>query len=202
MISQHLGKEGQGYLVELTRSKNIRIVNSAVEALGTFSPDADAKTRLKELAAGSPNEALREHALRSLLLQSVDPALADQAWGLKAFDDGFRVMAIEWWAKHNPDRAREVCLSVLAGNEDYPVRIAACQALGVVKEAPEGHPVFDALIRVATENSYRPRTTAIRALGSLGNPGAIPVLKSISPYAPGGVIGSANASIKKLEGSN
>jgi aminopeptidase N len=198
-IAQRLGKEGEGYLVELSRNPQIRVVNSAVEALGGFPQSPETVARLAELASSHPNEALREHALRALLAQSSDPALAERAWGLEAFDDGFKVMAIEWWSKHAPDVARKRSLAILAGKEDEPLRIAACQALGVVKEGTDGHSVLDELVKVATENSYRARIAAIRSLGSLGNPSAVPVLKGIPTHSPGGVLGTAAQAIEELQ---
>jgi aminopeptidase N len=197
MIAQGLGKPGEDYLVSLTHRGDVRLANTAVEALGKFAQIDATRVRLDEIATTSPNEAVREHALRSLLAQSDDPKLADRAWATHAFDDGFRVMAIEWWAKHDPEKARAVSLQVLGGTEDDPVRIAACQALGTVKGDQK---VCDALIKVATENSYRARLSAIRALGSLGNPAAIPVLEGFTKYEPGAVLGTAGASLKQLRG--
>jgi len=198
LIIDRLGKPGEDYLLELTNGKDIRVVNSAVEALGRFPQSDGTKARLTQLSETHPNEALREHALRSLLNQSDDPKLAEHAWSLHAFDDGFRVMAMEWWAKHDPDKARSTALQVLAGKEDDPIRIASCQALGVVKG---DQTVCDALLKVATENSYRARLTAIRALGSLGNPAAIPVLEGFSKYEPGAVVGTASQVLERLKSS-
>jgi aminopeptidase N len=196
LIAGRLGSEGQDYLVELTNSPDIRIANSAVEALGGFPQSAAAVMRLKDLAASHPNEALREHAMHSLLLQGSDASWASQAWGTSAFDEGFRVMALEWWASHDALKAREVSLQVLSGTEPEPVRIAACNALGRVKG---GHEVLEALRRVATENSYRARLAAIRALGELGDSAALPTLQGVSRFEPGGIVGAAAASVKQIQ---
>ncbi len=197
-IIPHLGADANARLLELTHDSDIRVANAAMMRLGMFPQDAGTVARLTEIANTSPNELMREHATQALLMQSTDPALANAAWGKKSFDDLYQVVALDWWSKHDPDHARVVALTVLAGTSDEPVRAAAVQALATVKEKPGEHAVFDALSKVALENSYRTRMAAIRALGELGNPDAVAVLKSISPDSAGGVLGTRDAALKQL----
>jgi hypothetical protein len=198
MIAGRLGEGGESYLLELTHSPNVRIVSSAVLALAAMPQSARAVARLEELVQTNGNEALREQAMRALLAQTTDESLAKKSWSLKAFDDGFQGMALGWYAKHAPETARTMDLQILAGYADEPIRVAACQGLAVANHGHGDREVFAALAKVAQENSYFARVAAIRALGSLGDPEAIPVLKAISPYSPGGVVGSSQASLKLL----
>ena len=133
-----------------------------------------------------------------LLDWSSDAALADRLWKSRAFDDGYRVMAMNWYGKNRPDAARTMALSVIAHPDSEPLRIAAIRVLGQVKEASGSHDVYDALVAVANENSYGARAAAVTALGQVGNKAAIPLLTKISEHAPNGIEGAAKAALKAL----
>ena len=198
MIASKLGQEGVETLLELSHNTDPRIVNSAVTELGKLKLDAKAIARLTDIANKNPNEAIREHATQSLLNNSTDPELAAQTWKKKAFDDGYRVMALDWWAAHAPDAVRTKALEILKHPDAEPVRVAAVRVLGVVKDLPGEEVVFKALIPIAQETSYAARNAAIHSLASLGNKSAIAVLKPISVHAPDGIKGSALAAISQL----
>lgn len=200
MIAGHMGQEGEGFLLELTHNPDKRVVNSAIQAMESLKADDVARGRLSEIADTDPNEAVREKATEALLGWTDDPALAKKAWKEKAFDDGFRKEALEWWGKHEPDEARSRCLAFIAHPDSEPVRITAIQVLGRVKEAPESRKVYNALAAVAQETSYWARLAAVQGLGDLGSKDAIAVLEPITHHGPEGIRGAAEAAIKKLKG--
>jgi len=199
LIANRVGQDGESFLLELTRNPDARIVNSAVVALGHLTQGESSVARLKQIANGHPNEAVREHATQALLNGTKDSDLAQHAWSLKAFDDGYRVMAIEWWGAHAPDAAREKCLAILKNPDSEPLRVAAIRVLGQLKEKADGQAVYQALIKVAQETSYAARGAAINALAQLGNKGAIPILKRFITHAPGGIRGAAANAVSQLE---
>jgi aminopeptidase N len=199
LIAPKLGAAGKSTLLDLTRSANMRVVDAVVNALGDMPIDAVTQARLVYLSRNSSNPTLREHSVRALLNQTTDPAFAARAWETKAFDDGFRVLALKWWAKNDAALARSRSLEILAGEETEPLQLAACGVLGQVGDGPNGHLAFDALIKVAQENSYRCRATAIQALGQLGNRAALPILRAIPEDSSSGVLGAAQDAIRQLE---
>ena len=198
LIANKVGQEGTPFLLELTRKSDVRVVNSAVVALGRVQPTDTIVTRLKQIANTYPNEAVKEHAVQSLLNGATDASLAQNAWNSRAFDDGFRVMAIEWWGTHDPALARQKCLEILKKPDSEPLRVAAIRVLGRVKEKGEDTSVYQALIKVAQETSYAARVAAINSLGQLGNKAAIPILTPFMTHGPGGVRGTASAAVAAL----
>lgn len=198
MACDHMGPEGEAYLLELTHHTDQRVVNSAVTALGRMKPSAAGEARLREIGANDPNEAVRESAMQALLNNATDKALAERLWTRHAFDDGYRVMAMNWMARNEPDRARALALAFLGHPNSEPVRVACLNALGTVKDAPGDHRVYEALIKVAEETSYWARIAAINALGQLGDKDAIAVLKPFTEHGPGGVVGAASGAVSAL----
>ncbi|MHB8635565.1 MAG: M1 family aminopeptidase [Fimbriimonadaceae bacterium] len=198
IIADHLGAEGESYLLEMTMDPDQRVVNSAVAALGRLKDSPAGIARLRSLAARDPNEAVRENATQALLNNSTDSAFAARVWQMHAFDDGYRVMALSWMGKNEAAKARALALKVVAHPDSEPVRVAALNVLGVVKDAAGGHAVYDALIKVAEETSFAARTAAINALGQLGDKAAIQVLKPFTKHGPGGVEGAAQGAIDAL----
>jgi aminopeptidase N len=198
MIARKLGEDGSDYLIELTHHSDKRVLVAAVDALGALKTKPAFVDRLQQIAKSDPNEAVREHAMKAVLDWSTDPDLAKQVWGMKAFDDGYRRMAVEWWGAHEPDEARTRALDFLANSDSEPVRVVAIQVLGRVKDVPGEHTVFSALVKVAQETSYGARAAAIRSLAQLGDKDAIPILQPITTHAPNGIEGAAKAAIEAL----
>ena len=198
MIANKVGEEGKLYLLELTHKSDQRIVNTSVLALESLKPDESITARLREIAKSSPNETVREHAMQGVLNAKKDSAFAQQVWGMNAFDDGYRKMVVEWWGKNDPDFARKKCLDLLAHPVSEPVRIAAIQVLGRVKEKGEDDAVYRALISVAKETTYAARGAAIDALGQLGNKNAIAVLQPFTSRAPNEIQSKSRAVIDQL----
>ncbi len=198
MVASHIGQEGVSYLFELSHSSDAKVVNAAVAALETLKQSDNVLQRLREISKASPNEAIREHAMQGLLNWNTDAKFAQSVWGMKAFDDGYRKMALEWWGTSNADEARARCLAILKNPDSEPLRVTAIQVLGRVKEKEGEHKVFAALASVAMETSYAARIAAINSLAQLGDKSVTPLLKSIIGHAPGGVQGTAQAAIDHL----
>jgi len=198
MIARHMGQDGVDFLGELSRNPDKRVVNAAVIALGSLKPDTKILPVIQEIADHDPNEAVREHATQALLNWSTDSGLAEKVWKMHTFDDGYRRMALNWWADHSPEVARKYSLAILKNPDSEPLRVTAISVLGDVKEAPGEHSVYDALIAVAQETSYSARRTAISALAQLGNKAAIPILEPFTLHGPGGIRGTAAAAVAAL----
>ncbi len=199
LICGHIPFDGGSYLLELTHNKDPRVVNAAVVAMGNLRFSGDFESRLKEIAQYDTNELIREHATQALLNWSTDRTFANKVWTMKSFDDGYRRMALDWYAKHAPGDARDTCLDYLTHSDSEPVRVKAIQILGNLKEEPGQQDIFNALVPIAKETSYNARAAAVIALGQLGNKKAIPVLEPITLHAPNGIRGLAKASIEQLK---
>lgn len=197
-IAGTMNEEGEGFLLELTHNQDERVVNAAVTRLDSLKPSDICSARLEQVAASDPNEIVREHATKALMDWKNDPAYATKVYGMKAFDDGYRRMALAWYGDHAPEQARQKALEVLEYPDSEPLRETAIQVLGKVKERPGETAVFDALIKVAQENSYWSRIAAINALAGLGNRDAVPVLRPLILHSPGGVRGAAQAAVDAL----
>lgn len=198
MIARHMAQDGAAFLNELTHNSDKRVVNAAVVALGALKPDPKILPRIQAIADKDSNETVREHASQTLLNWSTDDKLAQKVWTMRAFDDGYRQMALNWWAKTAPDVARSKSLAILKNPDSEPLRVTAIQVLGQVKERPGKHVVYDALIAVAQETSFSARRAAISSLALLGNKAAIPMLQPFTLHAPGGIRGAASSAIATL----
>jgi len=198
LIANHIGADGEGYLIFLARNQDQRVVNAAVLRLGALPEDPAASRVLGQIARSDPNEIVREHATQVLLNWSNDQGFAAKVWAMKAFDDGYRKMALDWMGNHEQDEARARCLAILAHPDSEPLRVTAIQVLGRVKG---GKDVFDALVKVARETSYGARLAAIQSLAQLGDKDAINALKPITTHAPNAVMGTARSAIDQLSKS-
>ncbi|MBI3721550.1 MAG: HEAT repeat domain-containing protein, partial [Fimbriimonas ginsengisoli] len=198
MIAGSVGQDGAYYLLELSHHSDEGVVNAAVQAMAGLPKDQTLIDRLGQIAEHDPNEAVREHATQALLNWADGPDLADKVWKLKAFDDGYRRMAMDWWGKHSPDEARIKALAILDDPDSEPLRTTAIEVLGRVKEKGASSAVYAALAPVAQETSYWSRLAAINALGALGNKSAIEVLEPFVTHGPQGIRGAAKAAIAQL----
>ena len=198
MMASRLQQDGIAQIVTLTRNSDKGVENASVVALGSLKSDPKALTRVQEIAEKDPNESIREHATQVLLNWSTDDKLAQKTWKLKAFDDGYRIMALDWWSKNNPEFARTTSLGILKSPDTEALRVKAIQVLGQLKEKPGEHVVYDVLLPIAQETTIAARRAAISALGELGNKAAIPILTPFTLHGPGTIRGTATAAIANL----
>ena len=91
---------------------------------------------------------------------------------------GTRTTALNWYASHQPDKARKLALDAVINFAPAPIRSTAISVLGRVKDEPGKRDVFNVLIGLAKGRQYAPMSTAINALVEYGDKAAIPVIES------------------------
>jgi aminopeptidase N len=171
------------YLLDMTHQSDPRLVASAASALGSGAKSQAVIARLRELWTGSPNPAVRAAALRSLLNVSGDDDLATQAYGTDSYNDEYRLIALEWWTGHDPNKARDVSIKALAGTASEPVKLQAIRTLGRVKDRQGEHQAYDLLVSFLSDRSNGPLRAAIGALADYGNSAAIPLIKKRADHS-------------------
>lgn len=176
----HLKQNAVPLLVQLTRGFDRTLASYALSGLDRFSTDPQAQDRLKEIWTRDANELMRNNALQPLLRDAKDDGLAQSAWAMDSQYDMYRISALRWWVSHEPNVARDKCLEVLAGPPNEPLKNEATRQLGVLKDAPGEHRVFDVLMRLAALPSYANRQAAVSSLASYGDPRAIPVIEPLT----------------------
>ncbi|MCH8978071.1 MAG: M1 family metallopeptidase [Armatimonadetes bacterium] len=198
-----LGQLGDGqvdYLIELTRGDDRRLANSAVSRLGSVTATDAVLARLREVMEGDTNPRIQCNALNQLVKHTKDRALVDRAWGTPAPNECFRTSALSWYARHDKERARELCLAQLTRSINNTIRLAAIGHLGSLKDVEGSREVYDALVTVArSEVSYRGRRRVFSALASYGDPDAI---QYIQPHTESGyfrMANSAKSAVRRLE---
>jgi len=132
------------------------------------------------LADRHTNLIVRQTAMRTLLNSTQDDALADKAWTLHSYNEGFRRAALSYFTKNNKDKARELCLGVLAHSDSEALRQTCIQTLGSLKDKPGDRRVFNALVKVVQERSFGARNDAISSLESYGDNAAIKYLQPLT----------------------
>lgn len=175
-----LGEGAKPFLLGLTENADRSVADSAVVRLGQLPRSAEVEERLTSLADHDTNDLLRQHALSALLGLTNDPKLADRAWATEGFKDGYRQIALNWWIGHDANLAREKCLETITKGLPEPTRVTAIRLLGSLRDKPGDRRVYEALASVVKEQSFGARNTAISALGTYGDPSAIPL---IEPFA-------------------
>lgn len=186
-------------VIALVDKQDRRVANTAIQALAKMPKTDESLEVLRRILDKDPNSIVQESALDTLLALTSDATLADKAWKIDAFNDGFRIKAMQWWAKNLPDTAREKALDTLANPGSEPLRYACIEALGVVKDKPGDHRAFDAIAKILSERSYRARLTAIQALGAYGSKAALPILEPYLTYGQNALRGTAAGVVAALK---
>jgi len=188
------------YVMDLLNDSDPRIVNSMAGNPGTLPVNGDFETKLRDLAANSPNTAIRETATRTLLRSVDDEALAQKAWTIPSYNDGFRIAAFQYYVRTNKDKAREMALAVLANPDSEDLRRACIQSLGSLKDKPGEHRAYDALVKVVQERSFGARNDAINALASYGNKDAVRYIQPLTENSMVFTRRAAQAAVNRLGG--
>jgi aminopeptidase N len=165
----------EDYLLDMSDHPDSRVVEAAAQAMAQIPNNRHILERLRQLWK-SPNDRVKEAALSSLLALTQDPNLAEEAYQTDSYDEGCRSQALNWWADHQPDHAREVALDALTSATE-PVKITAMHVLGRVKDLPGHKEVFNALAAFMSERSNGELRAAVGALADYGDPAAIPLLE-------------------------
>lgn len=205
-IMGSMGADQLDYFLQQMGNSDLTIIQAAIQGLkraidsnpsGPVSAGS-AQAKLNDIWLNSQNDELRESALDALVALTKDPNLVLKAWNTDSYDEGFRTFAVNWWAQHTPDDARERCLDILQSPPSEPVRVAAIRALGTLKDKPGDDRVYNALVRVANESSFGAKTVAINALAEYGNPAAIRILNPMTHNSLHFIRRSAQSAINQL----
>jgi aminopeptidase N len=166
-------------LLDMSHYPDTRIVSAAISEMAALENSPRVQARLQELLKTSSNEVVREAAFNSLLSLTQNKDLAEAGMEMDSYNDHFRTQALNWFAQHQPDKARRLALDALSKTSTTePMRLASIQVLGEVKDRPGERVAYDVLIGFLNERSNSPLRAAINAVASYGNPDAIPLLEA------------------------
>lgn len=200
MMIGSLREEAEEFVLDCSRHEDREVQIAAVRRLGDLPKSDGSISRLKELWQSDPSDLMKQAALSALYSLTKDSQLLDQAWSMDGHQDTFRVFALNTWAGVSPDEARNKALGILKGGHSEPLRVAAINVLGRVKDKPGETRVFEALCAVAREPSFGARISAIRILGGFGNKAAIPSIEPATHHSLHFMRRAAAAAIKQLGG--
>jgi aminopeptidase N len=188
-------------LLDMSHNPDTRIVEAAIEGLGTVEHTKAVNDRLEDLLANSPNQVIQERAFSTLLNAAKDETLATKGLGMDSYNDRFRTLSLRWFANHHPDQARVLALETIkGGTSTEAMRLAAIGVLGQVKDRPGEHTAYDILVGFMTERSNSSLRAAIGALAAYGDKAAIPVLQTRYDHGLHFVRGEVRAAIEHLQG--
>jgi HEAT repeat protein len=154
--------------------KNVRTALNQLSALG----DPVVAQEASRIFNTTKNEAMKNTAYQILLNLRSDEATAAMGWKTTTYNMATRSAALNWYASHQPAKARKMALDAVTNFAPGPVRMAAIRVLGQVKDEPGKREVFEILIGLAKGRPYAPMQAAINALADYGDKAAIPVIES------------------------
>lgn len=194
-----LGSDSADYMLELLKDPDARVRSGAIEGLVRAQKSGqDVLDALAPLSDSDPNESIRERAFGAILKLSNNADLADKAFTMDGYRDQYRQMALQWWVAHKPDIARTKCLQELANPSSEPVRVDAIRYLGTLKDAPGDRAVYQALLKVLSENSFSARVAAVGALADYGDKSALPEIRPLTDNPLVFMRGAAQSAVDRL----
>lgn len=170
----------EAYLLQLLDSSNPRVVEDVASNRAGLPITPAFEAKLRSIFADSQIPSLRKTAVRTLLRGLKDDALAEKAWKMPSYDEGFRNAAFSYFVKNDKDKARELALGVLAHPDSEILRRTCIQALGSLKDKPGDRRVFKALVKVVEERSFGARNDAINALATYGDKSAAQYIRPLT----------------------
>jgi aminopeptidase N len=184
LIGQMLPSSFSEALISLSKDPDRQIQFGAVNKLAGGGMGDSVKGRLNEIWASSEaGDLIKAPALRGLLRVTKDEALAEKAYSMDSFGDGFRTTALDWWTTTNPDKARQLALAALAGAATENLRLAAIRTLGGVKDKSGQKVAFNALIDRLKDPSLHEKLSGVRALMDYGDAAAVPALHQLDDFS-------------------
>ena len=164
-------------LVDLLTDKNESNARSALNRLNSLGDPVVAQ-EANRIFSTTTNEAVKNNAYQILLGLKNDQATADLGWNTMTYNLATKTAALNWYAAHQPEKARKMALDAVINFAPGPVRITAINVLGRVKDEKGDRVVFNTLIEIAKGRPYAPMQAAINALATYGDKAAIPVIES------------------------
>ncbi|MEX2242912.1 MAG: M1 family metallopeptidase [Fimbriimonadaceae bacterium] len=183
MLLQVFGSGDEAFLVRESKSAEAQIAVAAISQLPACQKTDAVVARLREIADSHPNPRMRATALRALIEHTKDTALVERAWRTDSTDQAFRLMALDFWVRNDPDRARTLCIEQLRNPTNEYVRTAAIRYLGGLKDKPGSRDAFNALMGVLRENSFGARSSAINSLVQYGDREALVAIEPLRNHS-------------------
>ncbi|MGV3614523.1 MAG: M1 family aminopeptidase [Fimbriimonas sp.] len=203
LLRRYMGQldkpEAEAFLLEKLGDADARTAQAAANTLARL-PKGDAILAALEKAGNHPNDEVRFSAFAARLHLTNDATLADRAWTTPSYNDAFRRLALDWWAEHQPDRARTRALDAVRMGLPEPTRTHAIGMLGRLKDAAGKHEVYEALVKVVGESSFGARNTAINALADYGDKKAVPILEPLTRHPLVFLRNTAKGAVERLKG--
>ena len=162
-------------LVRYAHDRDARIRLTALRVLSnlkTDGSDAEIEGLLNDAYTKDSNDDIRNFAFGVQIEKDKSGKLADLGWQTDSFRDTFRTDALNFWNRHDREKARAMALLALDKPMDNPVRINAIRILGNMKDKKGEHVVYDHLVAVIQEGSFGAMQAAMNALVTYGNPDA------------------------------
>jgi len=183
MLMQVFGSGDEAFLVTVSKSADAQIAVAAINRLPACQKTDAIVARLREIADSHPNPRMRATALRTLIEHTKDAALVERAWRTDSTDQAFRLMALDFWVRNDPDKARTLCIEQLRSPTNEYVRTAAIRYLGGLKDKPGSRDAFNELMEVLRENSFGARSSAINSLVQYGDPEALVAIEPLRNHS-------------------
>lgn len=139
-------------------------------------------SRLLALAKSEKNPQVAGAFYSAALRLTDSDDLAESMWKMDSYNDGLRSRALGYWNGKNREKARKKALEAIDNGLPEPTRVTAVRMLGGLKDEKGSHRVYDALIKVAKEDSFGARNTAIDALANYGDAKALAVLQPLTKH--------------------
>ena len=183
MLLQVFGSGDETFLIQESKSADAQIEVAAISQLPACQKTEAVVARLREISDAHPNPRMRATAMRALIEHTKDEALVDRAWQTDSTDQAFRLMALDFWVRNDPNKARNRCIEQIRNPTNETVRIAAIRHLGGLKDRHSSRDAFNALMSVLSENSFGARSAAINALVQYGNREALYAIEPLRNHS-------------------
>jgi hypothetical protein len=177
------GRDSADLLVRMGTNPIARVRVAAVNRLRDLYPSAmptTVRTFLSRVAKDDANATVRSLAYVAVMRAGLDPALADRAWTMDVYNEGYRIGALRWWLAHDRNRARSAALAALDTPMTEPVQLEAMAVLGRLGDLPGSTAIHDRLVAILATPAYSERISALRALTEMGDVAAIPAIAPVA----------------------
>ncbi len=196
-------KTARDELLAGLQDNHAHVRRAVITALGHYIGDEKVASALQDIFSGDPSYYAQATAISALARLEADQAfeLTLEALERNSHREVIRDSAFAALATLKDPRGIEVALSWAEYGQPISVRVAAIRA--VAKLAPaapkRGTEIRKHLVALLEDNHFKARTAAMKALGKLGDPHAVPALEaSMSREVHFGMRDTARKAIKKI----